>query len=198
MPPGFVDAPPPPHPRGLLWARRPDADGAPRQHADRGVRWSASAALVVTPAAVTTCRKCGQKKPEVCTPFLALPTRPSAVIDPRSASLASRRGHTIVAYATAASSSTITTARSVPSHVPRTPDPLTLRTISSLSSRFVVVDSVSPLYVHPRAAHRRSDRRDATALQGSINASASTTSATSCSSCASHRPPSSPLLSPPT
>ncbi|KAJ7153812.1 DHHC palmitoyltransferase-domain-containing protein [Mycena filopes] len=61
VPPGFVDEPPREAPQkgSLLWAEK----RAPRRgEMTAGVRWTEE--LVITRAAVTKCRKCGQQKPE--------------------------------------------------------------------------------------------------------------------------------------
>ena len=64
VPPGFVDDPPREIGTGFFWSVRrqePSQGGVLR---GSGVRWSES--LNITPASVTKCRRCGQKRPEVC------------------------------------------------------------------------------------------------------------------------------------
>ncbi|KAJ7607930.1 DHHC palmitoyltransferase-domain-containing protein [Roridomyces roridus] len=58
VPPGFVEDPPREPGSSIFWATK---NGPPRGELT-GVRWSKE--LVITRAAVTRCRKCGQSKPE--------------------------------------------------------------------------------------------------------------------------------------
>jgi len=59
--PGFVEDPPPEAGNRMLWAKK---KGPASNKAMTGVRWSGVGSVKVTKAAVTTCRKCGQVKPE--------------------------------------------------------------------------------------------------------------------------------------
>ncbi|KAJ7253530.1 DHHC palmitoyltransferase-domain-containing protein [Mycena rebaudengoi] len=58
IPPGWVEDPPRDSKASILWATKK----SPAKGALTGVRWSSE--LVITRAAVTKCRKCGQVKPE--------------------------------------------------------------------------------------------------------------------------------------
>ena len=62
VPPGFVEDTPLEPGSNFLWAKKVDS-GMPRP-LNGGVRWSTTE-IRITKAAVTTCRKCGQSKPEV-------------------------------------------------------------------------------------------------------------------------------------
>jgi palmitoyltransferase len=98
VPPGFVDDPPlDSAPNRMLWASKK----APRHGELTGVRWSNE--LVITRAAVTKCRKCGQQKPEVSN-VVGFNTARTNSIDSE---------HIIVEYASAVYSNTTTIAQCV-------------------------------------------------------------------------------------
>ena len=71
VPPGFVDDLPAEAGHGIMWAKKKGV-GADSSGPLTGVRWSDEGRVRITEAGTTTCRKCGQVKPEVCLPVHSL------------------------------------------------------------------------------------------------------------------------------
>jgi hypothetical protein len=62
--PGFVEDPPREIGTGFFWSVQKQEDKPGRSLRSSGVKWSEL--LNITPASASKCRKCGQKRPEVC------------------------------------------------------------------------------------------------------------------------------------